>query len=341
MPCARLARRVALASLLIAVPSASAVAQDVEGARDHAMISRFEGSTIVKYRFAEFDEYRLINQTINGYRGGREGLRYDNVIDGENSMPLEGRLTMITYEAPEGSSTLQIFRSYERALQNAGFESVFQCSDRECAGEQPPPACTLQCGDWVNKFPRAIMGRAGLTLTGAPHRDQRYLAARLSRPEGDIYVALLVLALAKPLAQLDIIEVEGMEEGLVTVDAAAMARDIETTGSVALYGIHFDTGLAEIKPESEPMLREIAALLQQRPQLQLFVVGHTDNTGTFETNRTLSEARARAVVDALTSRHGVDARRLTPYGVGPLSPVAPNTTEDGKAMNRRVELVAK
>lgn len=331
---------VVASALAVLGVSAQAAAQDVAGSADHGLVSRFEGSIIVRYRSAEFEEYRLVNRTMNGYRGGNQAVPNAEVIGEDNSIRLEGRLTMITYEAPANSSTLEVFRSYERALTGAGFEPVFQCSGRECAGERPPPACRL-CGDYLNKFPKGIMDRAGMTLSGRVHEDQRYLAARLRRPDGDVYVSLLVLSLQQPLAQLEIVEVEPMREGLVTVDAAAMAREIEASGSVALYGIHFDTGLAEIKPESEPALEQIRALLEQRSGLQLFVVGHTDNTGSFDTNRTLSEARAQAVVDALVSRHGVDAGRLTPYGVGPLSPVAPNSSEEGRAQNRRVELVAR
>jgi outer membrane protein OmpA-like peptidoglycan-associated protein len=108
---------------------------------------------------------------------------------------------------------------------------------------------------------------------------------------------------------------------------------------VVLYGIHFDTDKYDIKPESEPTLGEIARLLQQDPTLRLNVVGHTDNVGGLEYNEDLSERRAASVVTYLTGRHGIDASRLSPVGAGMTSPIASNDTEEGRAKNRRVELV--
>jgi outer membrane protein OmpA-like peptidoglycan-associated protein len=112
-------------------------------------------------------------------------------------------------------------------------------------------------------------------------------------------------------------------------------------GRVALYGILFDTDQATIKTESRPALQEIAKLLQQEPNLNLHVVGHTDNTGTFEHNLDLSKRRAAAVKAALTKAFGIATGRLTPNGVASLAPVATNTTEEGRAKNRRVELVPR
>lgn len=124
----------------------------------------------------------------------------------------------------------------------------------------------------------------------------------------------------------------------VVVDAAALKKGLAAEGRVALYGIYFDTGKAVVKPESAPTLEQIVKLLKQDPKQQLFVVGHTDGTGQLEANVKLSNDRAAAVVKELVSR-GIDASRLKPAGVGPWSPVASNRTEDGKAKNRRVELV--
>ncbi len=137
---------------------------------------------------------------------------------------------------------------------------------------------------------------------------------------------------------LYIVEKEAMVQEVVA-DAETMARDLATTGRVALYGIYFDFDKAVVKPESEPTLREIARLLRENPALRLHVVGHTDSVGTLDYNLDLSRRRAAAVVAALTTGHGIAADRLRPAGVGPLAPAAPNTTEEGRAKNRRVELV--
>ena len=130
-----------------------------------------------------------------------------------------------------------------------------------------------------------------------------------------------------------------METNMVTVSASEMATGIANTGSVALYGILFDFNSATVKPESMPTLEEIAKLLKGDPNLRLLVVGHTDNVGTFDFNKDLSQRRAAAVVQTLTSKFTVDAKRLTPFGVSFASPVASNKTDDGRAKNRRVQLV--
>ncbi len=137
---------------------------------------------------------------------------------------------------------------------------------------------------------------------------------------------------------LRIVEKKAMTQHIVA-DAAALGGDLSSTGHVAVYGIYFDTGKSEVKPESRPALEEIAKLLKGDPSLKLKVVGHTDMTGPLEANLKLSQARGEAVVQALVGQHGIAAARLKGHGVGPLCPVASNTTEEGKAKNRRVELV--
>lgn len=137
---------------------------------------------------------------------------------------------------------------------------------------------------------------------------------------------------------LTIVE-KGMMAQEVVADAAAMKGDLKSTGHVAVYGIHFDTNKSEVKVESKAALEEIARLLKLDPALKLKVVGHTDMTGSLEANLRLSQARAEAVVQALVGQHGIAAGRLTGHGVGPLAPVASNDTEEGRARNRRVELV--
>lgn len=137
---------------------------------------------------------------------------------------------------------------------------------------------------------------------------------------------------------LFIIEKQLMEQD-VTANADSMAASIKNTGKAAIYGIYFDSGKAEIKPESEPALNEIVKLLQADPKLKLYVVGHTDNVGTYDYNVNLSKERADAVVKVLTGKYGIAVSRLLACGDGPAAPVESNRTEEGRAKNRRVELV--
>ena len=124
------------------------------------------------------------------------------------------------------------------------------------------------------------------------------------------------------------------------VDAAAMAKGLGETGHIALYGIYFDTDKAVVKPESRPTLEQIAKLLTGQPQLNVFIVGHTDNQGAYEYNLDLSRRRAEAVAAELVKNFRIVPARLRAAGVGFLAPVGSNANEGGRALNRRVELVA-
>lgn len=138
--------------------------------------------------------------------------------------------------------------------------------------------------------------------------------------------------------RLNIVEREVMKQEIVA-NADAMGSDIDNTGHVSVYGIYFDTGKSEIKPESDQAIEQISRLLKNNSSLNLYVVGHTDNAGALDANMKLSQDRANAVLNALITKYGIPATRLKSYGVASLSPVASNDTEEGKAKNRRVELV--
>ncbi len=137
---------------------------------------------------------------------------------------------------------------------------------------------------------------------------------------------------------LTIVERQAMQQDVV-MDAAGMANGLTTNGSVSLYGIYFDTGKSELKLESEPTLSEIAKLLKENATLKVSIVGHTDMVGDPAANLKLSQARAQSVMNALVTKYGIAGSRLTSFGNGPYAPVASNKTEEGRAKNRRVELV--
>jgi outer membrane protein OmpA-like peptidoglycan-associated protein len=139
---------------------------------------------------------------------------------------------------------------------------------------------------------------------------------------------------------LRIVEKQAMAQTIVA-DAAALGNDLKSAGHVAVEGIYFDTGKAAIKPESAAAIGEIAKLLQDDPKLELYVVGHTDAVGSVDANLKLSQERGEAVLQALVREHGIAAARLRAFGNGPFAPVATNDTEEGRARNRRVELVKR
>lgn len=139
--------------------------------------------------------------------------------------------------------------------------------------------------------------------------------------------------------ELVIVETKAMEQEVVA-DAAALKAGLARAGKIAVYGIYFDTNKAVVKPSSAPTLEQILKLLKDNPKLELYIVGHTDSVGNLEANLKLSAERASAVAQALVSR-GVAAKRLKPAGVGPYCPEASNASEEGRAKNRRVELVER
>jgi len=300
--------------------------QDFAGSADHPVVSRYKGSVIKKYDQRQFDEYNLLLGKVV-HASGEPG---NKIIT--QSKKIEGKITRITYELAEDRPSLEVMRNYEIELQNWGVEILFSCSNDDCGGRT---------------FNHTVVPYD--TTFGDNYYDQRYLAAKLNGPESEIYISLYVIKNTSGggrtknfiYTQLDVIEVAAMQKGMVTIDADAMQKEILNSGSVSVYGIYFDFDKATIKPESEKSLSEIAKLLKNEPTLNLYIVGHTDNKGSLDYNLNLSQKRAEAVVRELTGSYGIESSRITPKGLGLLAPKASNKTEQGRAKNRRVELVEK
>jgi len=132
-----------------------------------------------------------------------------------------------------------------------------------------------------------------------------------------------------------VVEIEAMQQDVV----ANLDEAIDKDGKVALYGILFDVGKSEIKPESAEALKQVTDYLNANPTVKIIVVGHTDNTGTYTGNMTLSKARAESIKNYLISTGKITASRLMSEGVGQVCPVTSNANEEGRKQNRRVEIV--
>lgn len=239
---------------------------------------------------------------------------------------VEGALTRRTYRVAGQQTAAAVSVDYTQRLNAAGFKVLFHCKGDGCGPT----------------FVRASPGfRADPDLFGSGATNQHYLAARRSAADGDVYVAVQTAPLSggDVALQVDRLKVKPREVGAISVSATEMARQIHDRGRAVLYGIYFDVNSARLKPESKPTLAQIAQLLKNKPKLRLLVVGHTDNRGSFEYNIDLSKRRAEAVVDALVKQYGIDRDRLKPWGVGYSAPRASNTSDVGRAKNRRVELV--
>ncbi len=184
----------------------------------------------------------------------------------------------------------------------------------------------------MRNFENAIKKLGGTTVA----TDKGKETLKLTKDGKEIWIEVRAEFTSKH--SLLIVQKEAMTQDIVA-NAAAFASDLKSSGHVAIYGIYFDTNKATLKPESTAALDEITKLLATDPTLKLYVVGHTDNTGNVDANLKLSQERGEAVLQALVRDHGVATARLKASGCGPFSPVAPNDSDEGKARNRRVELV--
>jgi OmpA-OmpF porin, OOP family len=218
----------------------------------------------------------------------------------------EGKYYRAEYQLPAKASCTQVLRNFENAFKAAGLTVH--------TGKENPEGFDQSAAGWVSAEGK-VKGKGGTV----------YLTQGCNNDPG-VHTGVLMVIEEQAMAQK------------VEIDAGAMAAEIESSGHIALYGINFATGKAEIAPESAKVLAEIAQLLGSKPEWKLRVEGHTDNVGKPAANMKLSKDRAAAVKDYLVKKHAIAAARLTAEGYGDSKPVAPNTTDDGKAKNRRVEL---
>jgi outer membrane protein OmpA-like peptidoglycan-associated protein len=322
-------RSVAAALLLVLAGVPAASAGDVPGSKDHPAVSRYPGSTIAWYDVQAFQPYAIATGPVTGYR---------EIADWTET---QGRTTRIYYELEGQNTHSEVYANYKKALEDAGFsilaDGLFTQSSR---------AAEVGSRKWLGVyFSRNTLPPDGIRLLhgSSTSGGSGFLAATKERAAGTLYVAVTVTQYAAETvtALIDVVEVDKVETDLVTVNAEAMGADIDEYGRVTLDGLFFDHDKASLTAQSAPALAEIAKFLAARPDLSFFVVGHTDGSGTFAYNRSLSERRAASVIEALVEEHGVPAERLEAHGVGPLVPVFSNGSEGGRTKNRRVELVER
>lgn len=351
-------RRLFLSFLILFFVSSQALADallpiaDKKGSQDHPLLKRYEGSFIVSSEQRSFDEFQLPLSKLSQVPGRKDNHNNHYFEPGEKKT-LEGARTRLVYLLPENRTPLEALRNYQQEIREQGGNILFECSGGECGGD-PGRSSDGGGGEMsmaMYLFPQEsisdpVFSNGYCAMTDRIN-DQRYTAAEF--PAVGSHVSVLTYTLKggsfckafknRTIAIVDLIETKAREQKMVTVKADEMEREIVTSGSIALYGIYFEFDQAVVKPESQPTLQEIALLLKSKPELKLLIAGHTDNVGTFAYNMDLSQRRAVAVVQALTAEFGIDRARLTPVGVSYASPKSTNRTEEGRAKNRRVELV--
>ena len=330
---------------------AKELAANAPGSGDQ-LLPRYAGSFILAQTKKDFDEIVLpLGKTIGaGYASEPDKkLRFEKVTT------VEGRLTRTLYVIPEGRSVLEVVRNYTSELEGKGATTLFQCSKAECGEEfyklQAFARALKPEGAAYSRERRALAANALEYVD--PQADQRLWVGNWKREGGsDVFVSIYAATQTggsmgdistalkgRVLALVEVLETKAMQQNLAFVSAEQIGGALGKDGRVALYGILFDFDKAELKPESDKQLVEMANLLKANAGLKVFIVGHTDNKGTLAYNVDLSQRRAEAVARALAVRYGIAADRMVARGVGALSPLAPNDSEDGQAKNRRVELV--
>jgi len=263
--------------------------------------------TMVSAQESEFKDTPWFSGMPNFTIYDAEDSEFDsyNFFNGKNCTTVEGRKFKRTYalkEEAQKSSVTQIIRNYSNAIKSMGGTVIYEGMPQEA-----------ECAE--NNGLNMVVGKAV--------KDGNEMWVEVVTLGGDDYYLTIIL---KELMKQD-------------VTASNMFEALNRDGHIALY-INFDTGKSIVRDESKPIIEQIVQMMKSNPDLKIGVEGHTDNVGNPESNKTLSEARAKSVVSAIIAQ-GIPADRLTPAGFGQDKPVADNKTEEGRAKNRRVELIKK
>lgn len=325
----RIALSIAIAFLALTA-SSLARAQDVPNSKDPAGMKRYEGSELIGYREPKFDEYLL-------------PLSRPTTLAPPaytKSKQIEGLVSYYTYLAPAGRTPAELYRNYKDEFQRLGIVTLY-----EKAAGQP--------GWFGPTFNNVADGCDLMQILAYNETEERMLVGKSKDADPTYYVAFVTaykdgviperlakrIEKGRALAALIVVAPQQMEKKMIFVNADEMKQSLRDSGKVALYGLFFDSDKDIVKSESQPTLDEIAKLLKNDPSLRLHVVGHTDHQGKADYNLDLSRRRAANVVRELTAKMGISSNRLDAFGCGLYAPVAPNSSEDGRAKNRRVELV--
>jgi len=297
--------------------------KDINGAKDNPLISRLENSYLVYSKTVKWDSYILpISKIIK--------------VDGQNAwkkkLKLEGEVNRLQYITPKENNAAFVYMNYLSALKKSKWEILFSGKGKAELGNDSY--------EW-----QFSMFQEGLGLDdkfGSKYNfrgnDYAYITAKYEENDTSYYAMIYIVEKDNfTLITQDIIKVKNPDLGLVT--AKLLTEQIDKKGHLALDGIFFETGKATLTDKSSLALKNIAEYLNAHKNTKFFIVGHTDNVGDFASNMTLSENRAKAVMTELVNKYNVDANQVKAYGIANLSPVTSNKTDEGKARNRRVEIV--
>ena len=325
--------------LLVFAPRSHADTEhEMAGAHDSPLISRFAGSVIVGYRTVEFDQLTLpLGRAVSDSRLAK-------------TETVEGSITQIAYAVPPGKSAFEVAMNYKQALAAAGFKTRFACSSEGDGSNSGPRGC-----GYVSDMSGLVMPDQTVEAMtdGGGHGDRTFIEdtveenldrifvrtahANVSGRPVDVTVVVGHNAYHGVGVLLEICEGKAMATGEVLA-STQMLQALSSQGHIALYGIHFESDSARLTPTSDPTLQRMVEVMKSHPELKVYIVGSTDDTGTLVHNLALSKSRAESVVAALGAR-GIASARMAAEGIASFAPVASNATAAGRAKNRRVELV--
>lgn len=299
---------------------------DIEGSKDYPLISRFEGSIIEFYKETKWGTYKLpVNEK--------------GTLDWDNSKILEGKVVRIQYSTSIDNNSEFVLQNYKTAFKKAGFTILIAIANEELGVSDRPHTWHAKYYTSDGYYTCLNNSKFGLGVNFPIWKNNHSFIASHGNKDGkDIYAIIYtVVGDNITLITQDIIEVEAVETGMVS--AENIAKGIQTDGHIAVYDILFETGKSDIKPESDAAIKNVADYMNTNPAKKFYIVGHTDNVGDFAANMTLSENRAKSVLNELVTKYGVKAENLKAYGVSSLAPIANNAAEEGKKKNRRVDIV--
>lgn len=312
-----------LALLLISTNLVAHITKDISGAKDNPLISRFNGSFIAYSNSIKGDTYVLPISKIKNM-GGAKGW--------DKKLKLQGNIERIQYVTDKKNSASFIYINYLNALKKSHWEILFSGSDESELGNESY--------EW-----QFYMFQEGLGLDdkfGSKYSFRgdkyAYITAKFEDDQSTYYAMIYIINKDdNTVITQDIITVKLPDTGLVT--AKLLSDKINKKGHLALDGIFFETAKATLSKKSAQALKNIAQYLNAHKKKKYFIVGHTDNVGHFEANMKLSKNRAQTILHQLISKYGVDPKQIKAYGVANLSPMTSNSTDKGRARNRRVEIV--
>ena len=317
-------------SSTILLLATAALGADLPGSKDPAGMKRYEGSEIIGYRAPKFDEFLLPLGRPTGFSPPAY----------EKSLKIEGLVSRYIYLAPIGRTPAELLRNYKLEFQRLGLVTLYE----KAAGAPGWFGATLgqiSDEDQIGQILGYNEAQDRVLVGKSKEAKPAYYYVFVTAYKDGVIPERLRSAVVRDrsLALLVVVTPEQMEEKMTFVNADEMATSLAAGGKIALYGIYFDTDKDAIRPDSTPTLQEIAKLLHAQPALKLRVVGHSDNQGKADYNLDLSRRRAASVVHELTTKFSIAAGRLDSFGCGLYAPVASNDSEEGRAKNRRVELV--